>query len=80
MTGIMDENFTKEWVEDLVARILEEGIEAAEDSRKNKDDVFLAGRRLAYYEVLDILHSALIARDLDPSDYGLGMDLLKTIE
>ena len=75
-----NENLTNEWVRDTISKILDNGLEAAKEAKENRGDPFAAGRRLAYYEVLDILQSALDARGQDLAYYRLDIDLLNTIE
>ena len=72
---MMADVLTKDGFKFLIARLLENANEAVEESNKNKEDKFAAGRRLAYYEMLDILKSELDVRDQDLKEYGLDIDL-----
>lgn len=71
----MTDALTKEGIKYMIARLLENANEAAEESKENKGDEFAAGRRLAYYEMLDILKSELDVRDQDLKEFGLDIDL-----
>ena len=71
MTGAL----TKEGIKFLIARLLDNANEAVEESNKNKGDQFAAGRRLAYYEMLDILKNELDVRDQDLEEFGLDINL-----
>ncbi len=71
----MTDALTKESIKYLVARLLDNANEAVEESNENKEDPFAAGRRLAYYEMLDILKNELDIRDQDLKEFGLDIDL-----
>ncbi len=71
----MTDALTKESIKYLVARLLDNANEAVEESNENKEDQFAAGRRLAYYEMLDILKNELDIRDQDLKEFGLDIDL-----
>jgi hypothetical protein len=60
----------------ILARILERAFESIEEANKNNSD-FDNGRKLAYYEVADIIKSELYVRDEKLSEYGLDIDLEK---
>ncbi len=59
----------------LVYRLRERALDALKESRDEPEDTFLAGRRMAYYEVLDILKTELSLRDADLKEVGLDTDL-----
>lgn len=71
----MTDALTKEGIKFLIARLLDNANEAVEESNKNKEDQFAAGRRLAYYEMLDILKNELDVRDQDLKEFGLDINL-----
>lgn len=71
----MTEALTKEGIKYMIARLLENANEAAEESRKDKDDPYCAGRKVAYYEMLDIMRTELDVRDQDLKEFGLDIDL-----
>lgn len=71
----MNEALTKEGIKYVVARLLENANEAVEESKADKENKFAAGRRLAYYEMLDILKTELDVRDQDLKELGLNIDL-----
>lgn len=71
----MNETLNKDAVKYLVGRLLDNANEAVEESNQNKEDAFCQGRRLAYYEMLDILKTELDIRDQDLKEFGLDIDL-----
>ena len=60
----------------ILARILERAFESLEEAKENNSD-FDNGRKLAYYEVTDIIKSELLVRDADLKKFGLDIDLEK---
>lgn len=75
----MNDTLTKEGLKFIISRLLKNANEAAEESRENSSDEFAAGRRVAYYEMLDILKSELSIRDQDLKELGIDIDLEKNI-
>lgn len=61
----------------IIARLVDNANEAVEESEKDKSDAFNQGRRLAYYEMLDILKGELDVRDADLKELGLDFDVNK---
>lgn len=61
----------------ILARILERAFESIEEAKENNSD-FDNGRKLAYYEVADIIKNELLVRDADLKKFGLDMDLENT--
>ena len=61
----MDDALTKDGIKYMIARLLENASEAAKESRADKSDMLAAGRRLAYYEMLDILRTELVHHFID---------------
>ena len=72
---MMTDALSKEGIKYMIARLLENANEAAKDSRQNKDDPYCAGRKVAYYEMLDILRTELDVRDQEMKEFGLDVDL-----
>ena len=68
-------NLSKESLQYMIARLLERAKEAVEESNADTNNDLEAGRRLAYYEMLDILKSELLVEDQDLKDFGLDIDL-----
>lgn len=60
----------------IIGRILEHAFDSIEDAKSG--DSFDNGRKIAYYEVADIIKSELYARDADLCEFGLDIDLEKT--
>ena len=58
----------------IISRVLERAFESVKEADQSKDD-FQAGRKLAYYEIADIIKSELWTRDADLTDFGLDVDL-----
>ena len=61
----------------IITRVLERAFESIEDANESEDD-FDKGRKLAYYEIADIIKSELYVRDADLGEFGLDIDLEKT--
>lgn len=66
---------TKESLQYIVARLLERAVEAVKESNEASQDDFAAGRRVAYYEMLDIIKSELLISDQELKDFGLDINL-----
>ena len=71
----MNEGLSKEGIKYLIARLLKNANEAAEESEKDRDSDFAAGRRVAYYEMLSILQTELDIMDQDLKEFGLNINL-----
>ena len=61
----------------ILARVLERAFESIDEAKESGDD-FSNGRKLAYYEVADIIKSELYVREADLKELGLDIDLEKT--
>lgn len=72
-------NLTQESMKYIVSRLLERAGEAVEESKEDPESDFEAGRKTAYYEMLDILKSELDVREQDLKEFGLDIDLLNKI-
>lgn len=75
----MNDMLSEDGIKYIISRLVDNAYEAAEDSRKDKTDDFAAGRKTAYYEMLDILKSELSIRDQDLKELGLDINLEKDI-
>lgn len=73
----MMSKISEESLKYIIARLVDNANEAVEEGDKNKTDAFCQGRRLAYYEMLDILKSELDVRDTDLKEFGLDFDVDK---
>jgi len=62
----------------IIARVIDNANDALEEAKKNNDDEFFKGKKLAYYEVLDTIKNELKARNQDLKEFGLDIDLEKT--
>ena len=60
----------------ILKRIIERALSSIEEA-KEKPSEFENGRKLAYYEVVDIIKSELFVLDLDLQKFGLAIDLEK---
>ncbi len=72
---MMTDALTREGIKYIVGRLLENANDAVKESDENKNDEFCQGKRLAYYEMLDILKTELDVRDQDLKEFGLDIDL-----
>ena len=61
----------------ILSRVLDNANDTKKELEQNKDDDFLKGKRLAYYEVLDTIKSELEAHEQDLKELGLDIDLEK---
>lgn len=62
----------------IIERVIDNAQDALTEARENPKDDFYAGKRLAYYEVLDTIKNELIVRVDDLKEFGLDVDLDKT--
>lgn len=72
---MMTDALTKDGIKYIIARLLDNANDAVRESSEHKDDLFAAGRRLAYYEMLDVLKNELNIRDQDLKEFGLDINL-----
>ena len=72
-------SLTPESIKYIIGRLLERGAEAAEESKADPESEFEEGRKMAYYEMLDILKSELMVRDQDLKEFGIDIDLISKI-
>ena len=70
---------TIEFLKYLIARIMENAVEASAEFKADMNDEFKSGRQLAYYEVLDIIQVEADVHGLDLKELGLDMDLDKDL-
>lgn len=75
---ITTDTVTKESMKYIIARLLDNANDAADEYKRDKSNKLLAGRKMAYYEMLDILRTELDVRDEDLEEFGLNMDFEKT--
>ena len=75
----MSKPLSEEALKYIIGRLIDNANDAVEESRKDRSNMFSQGRRLAYYEMLDILKSELDVRDQDLKELGLDIDLEHTI-
>ena len=59
----------------IISRLVENAKEALEDG----NDDFAKGKRLAYYEMLDVIQNELELKDQDMKEFGLDIDITKFI-
>ena len=63
----------------IISRILDNANDAIEESNQNKDDDFYKGKKIAYYEGLDTIKNELKAKSQDLKEFGLEINLEKTL-
>ena len=82
----MNEEFDNDPIEPLtpsamkfmIARMIDNANDAINEAKVKKEDedyAFYAGRKFAYYEVLDTIKSELMAHDQDLKEFGLDVNL-----
>lgn len=72
---MMSKNLSNSEIEYIISRLLDNANDTLEESKTKTEDDFLSGKRLAYYEMLDIIKNELIVRDIDLKKYGLDINL-----
>ena len=60
----------------IIGRILERAFDSVEETHQIGDD-FFKGRKIAYYEIADIIKTELQVVDADIAKFGLDVDLEK---
>lgn len=73
----MSDNSKIEAIKYIVARLIENANDAYSESKNDPKNDYEAGRKNAYYEVLDVLQSELDAHDFDLKEFGLDINLVK---
>ena len=68
----------EETIKYIIARVIDNANEALEESKKNKYDDFYKGKRLAYYEILDVIKNDIEIDGQSLKDFGLDINLEKT--
>ena len=68
---------TEETIKHIIARVIDNANDALEEERKNKNDAFYKGKKLAYYEILDTIKNDLDIDDQDLKAFVLYVNLEK---
>lgn len=76
---MMSRPLSEDSIKYIISRLIDNANDAVEESNKDRSDAFNQGRRLAYYEMLDILKSELDVRDVDLKEMGLDSDVDKIV-
>lgn len=71
----MTDALSQEGIKYIIGRLLDNANDAMEEGKSNEADSFYQGKRLAYYEMLDVLKSELEIREQDLKEFGLDIDL-----
>lgn len=74
----MDDVLTKEWMEYIVYRILENAIDAVKYRNEQidpKSKMYQSGRVQGYYEVLDVIKNELQIKGQNVAEFGLDFPL-----
>lgn len=69
----MKGEITEKFFRHMVSQIIKDADIAVDDNKKNNCE-FNAGRKLAYYEVLDTINNRLAVYNRDEKDYGYDAD------
>lgn len=72
---MMKNELTAEAIKYIIARVLDNAVDAFEEAKDNKGDLFYQGKKLAYYEVLDTIKNELSVREQDLKEFGLNESL-----
>jgi len=65
--------------DDTIKYIISRLVENAKESLEDGNDDFAKGKRLAYYEMLDVIKNELELKDQDIKEFGLDIDITKFI-
>lgn len=68
---------TKAEFQYIIERILMNAYNSVNECKKNGEEDYYVGHKIAHYEVLDIIKNELAAREEDLNEYGLNIDLEK---
>ena len=68
----MNEKLNIEAMKYIVTRLVQNALETAKCERT---DIFEQGKRLAYYEMLDIIKTELEVREINISEFGIDFDI-----
>ena len=72
---MQNNNISIEGLKCIIGRLIVNAKEAHDESIEDRDDLFKQGRRLAYFEMLDMLKTEMEVRDADLREYGLDIDV-----
>lgn len=72
----MAKRMSEDTVKYIVWRALDNANDCISDYKANRDDPFIQGKMLAYYELLDTISNELSLHGQKLSDYGLPPDVL----
>lgn len=72
-------NLTTERLKYIIARVVDNANDAIEESKAEPDDAFIAGKKTAYYEILDTIKNELDVSEQDLKEYGLDFTLEKIL-
>ena len=61
----------------IISRIIDNANFNLEEVKGSPDDLFLKGKKLAYYEILDSIKNELISKNQDLKEFGLDIILDK---
>lgn len=68
---------TNDLLNSIILRLLDDANDILDDHKKEPDEEFIKGEKLAYYMVLDTIKNQLEIADYDLSACGLDIDLDK---
>ena len=73
----MEELLSKEGLRYIIERVISHADDALKEKAKNPDNLFVRGKLLAYYEMLDTIKNELDIREQDLKSFGLDIDIEK---
>ena len=71
---------SKDGLSYIISCVIECANDTMSEYKKQRDNEFLQGKMLAYYEVLDTIKNRLIVRDAELQEFGLDIDLDKMFD
>ena len=73
----MEELLSKEGLRYIIERVISHADDALKEKAENPDNLFVRGKLLAYYEMLDTIKNELDIREQDLKSFGLDIDIEK---
>ncbi len=58
----------------IIIRLVEYALEAKEEMHSGEANDFNRGKRLAFYEMIDVINSELLIAGQNPEEYGIDFD------
>ena len=70
---------TEDELQYIIIRLIDNANDAVADAKKNSGSAFAMGKRLAYYEMLNVIKNELIINDADLKKFGMNFNIDKLV-